>query len=711
MVPAYLVRRRHSDAWSHPIVIARSVLIALVSVVLCGLRAQEPVPVTPPHPHPVTTPPPEVPPQNPPPAASGAQNPSPSQTPTPPRGNEAPADGPQDPNAPPEGEGDGKPKEPRRGIPVEDLVVHAQCSRCHALDDKKQMTRISYVRKSPEGWSESIKRMGRLHGLQLSPENAKYIVRSLSNSHGLARSEAERGLYSSERRVHWSEEQNDQDFKRACAQCHTLGVVLLQQRDDEEWQLLRATHVAMFPLARGQMGGGPPEDEPRRFGGGNAGGAASATGAGGGGGRGGGNDRGRGDGNEMPTASLGDRVLQKLSKDQPLFTPAWEKWTRNRRPVPLAGTWSASGHETGRGDFTGTVELTRSGDDEYDVRWNLAFADGTRVERTGKGVLYAGYSWRGRCKDVGPGASTWKEVLLLDDAWQSFRGRFFTGDYDEIGADVTLSRDQKRPRVIAVGNRAIAVPSTGHRLDVQGEAFPPELRAEDFFVGEGLTVTAVERDSERHVTLVVDVAAGTSLGQRTVAYGSEPGAATVELYDTVDYVRIRPLQGLARVGGAKHPKQLERYEAFAVHRGPDQKPFTDDDVDLFQVRPRWALEEFRVRENDDDVAWVGSIDPVTGVFTPAVDGPNPQRKWQANNVGDVFVTAAVELEVNVRPDPPKPPAKPAAGVPAPDTVDKPTAPHEPEPPRRERKTFRARAHLIVTVPLYVRWQSLDWEAR
>jgi len=585
--------------------------------------------------------------------------------------------------------------------------VHANCSRCHALDDQKLMTRISFVRKSPEGWSESIKRMGRLHGLQLSPENAKHIVRSLSNSHGLARSEAERGLYASERRVHWSEEQHDQDFKRACAQCHTLGVVLLQQRDDEEWQLLRATHVAMFPLARGQMGGGPPEDEPRRFGGG----GAAATGGGGGGDGARGGRGGRGEGGETPTASLGDRVLQKLTKDQPLFTPAWEKWSRNRRPVPLAGTWTAVGHETGRGDFTGTVELTRTGDDEYDVRWNLAFADGTRFERTGKGVLYAGYSWRGRSSDVGPGATTWREVMLLDDAWQSFRGRFFTGAYDEIGADVTLHRDQRRPRVLTVGNRAIPVPSSGHRLDVIGEAFPAELRPEDFFVGEGLTITAVERQSDRTATLVVDAAASASLGARTVAFGTEPGAATIELYDTVDYVRIRPLQGLARVGGGKHPKQIERYEAFAVHRGPDRKPFTDDDVDLFQVRPRWALEEFRVRENDDDVAWIGAIDAATGVFTPAVDGPNPQRKWQANNVGDVFVTAEVELEVNVRPDPPKPPTKPGAAAAAPETPDKPAAPHEPEPPRRERKTFRARSHLLVTVPLYVRWQALDWETR
>jgi hypothetical protein len=40
------------------------------------------------------------------------------------------------------------------------------------------------------------------------------------------------------------------------------------------------------------------------------------------------------------------------------------------------------------------------------------------------------------------------------------------------------------------------------------------------------------------------------------------------------------------------------------------------------------------------------------------------------------------------------------------------APTEPQgPPPKERKTFRARSHLIVTVPIYVRWQALEWEDR
>ena len=690
-----------------------------------------------------------------PPAAGSTQDPQRPAVP----GSEQPAAAEGDAAATPNTAAAAKP--PRRGIPVDDPLVHTHCARCHALDDKQHMTRVSFVRKSPEGWSETIKRMGRLYGLQLSPTDAKQVVRSLANSHGLARSEAERGLYESERRVHWSEDHHDQDFKRACAQCHPLGRVLLQQRDNEEWQLLRATHVAMFPLSRGQMGGGPPDDEPRRGGGGQGGGAGGGApaGAGGaspggtGGAAGGGGQGGRGRGGagagagtpttespNNPTQGVGDRVLAKLAAEQPLFSPAWEVWAKNRREVPLAGTWTVSGHEIGRGDLVGSAEIKRVDADEYEVVWNLAFTDGTQQTRTGKGLLYAGYSWRGRSQEATPGSPTWREVLLLDEHWQTLKGRLFNGHYDEIGVDVALQRNLGRPRVLALGNAAIEVPAKGHRLDVHGEAFPPTVAAADFFVGDGLAVTAIERRSERHVVLTVDAASGTELGPRSVAFRSEPGSANVMLYDTVDYIRIRPLQGLSRIGGTKNPKQIERFEAYAMHRGKDEKPFTPDDVDLFQVRPRWALAEFKVRENDDDLQYVGSIDPVTAVFTPNVDGPNPARKWQANNVGDVFVTAEITLDVPVRPEPKKPavdekkddkktePAKPEPGQAGESTP--PTAPAKPVevaktppptppisptppagPPAREQKLFQARGHLIVTVGLYVRWNALEWEDR
>lgn len=603
----------------------------------------------------------------------------------------------QEPQGPPAGERaaqkkdeeEEEKKEPRKGIPVTSPLVLTHCSRCHAQDERGHMTRISFERKAPEGWSETVKRMIRLNEVKVTPDEAKQIVRYLSNEHGLTREEAERGHWESERRVHWSEESFDEEFRQTCSVCHPLGRVLIQQRDAEEWQLLRATHVAYFPLSRGQMGGGPPPEESERRGrGGPAGAAPSAQGVGAAGGGGGGGDAQRRSGGN----DRGDRILTRLAEQQPLFTPQWEQWVIHRREVPLAGEWTAIAHEVGRGDGVGTVTLTRSAADEYDVAWNLRFADGSTLERRGKGLLYAGYSWRGSSKEPGEGGRTWREVMLLDEGWKSLKGRLFTGAYDELGVEVELLRHIPSPAVFAIVPRHVTVPSSGRVLDVHGCAFPDLLAASDFHAGAGVTVTAVERVSATLARITVDVAPDAECGTRIVSFGADPGRATIELYDAVDYVRVGPVQGLARIGGAKHPPQFERFEAIAVHRGKDGKPYTKDDVDLMTVPARWSLTEFVVRDDDDDVKFVGAIDEATGLFTPAVDGPNPARKWQANNVGDVFAEATVTIDVPVRR------AKDAPGDP-------------PLVPAMVSTTFHARGHLLVSVPLYARWNSLEWEER
>ena len=104
-----------------------------------------------------------------------------------------------------------------------------------------------------------------------------------------------------------------------------------------------------------------------------------------------------------------------------------------------------------------------------------------------------------------------------------------------------------------------------------------------------------------------------------------------------------------------------------------------------------------MREDDDDLKYVGTIDAQTGLVTPGIDGPNPERKWQANNVGDVYVEATVKLDVPVRgeqQDEPSSADDKTGGV----AVIK-------------AKDFKARAHLLVTVPKYVRFDRLDWGER
>jgi quinohemoprotein amine dehydrogenase len=132
----------------------------------------------------------------------------------------------------------------------------------------------------------------------------------------------------------------------------------------------------------------------------------------------------------------------------------------------------------------------------------------------------------------------------------------------------------------------------------------------------------------------------------------------------MDTLRVTPQAGMARVGGIVFPKQLQQFEATAYHNGPDGKPNTPDDVNLGPVPARWSMEEYAATFADDDIQFVGELNS-GGLFIPAVDGVNPKRSGNRNNIGDVWVIATYTPEGG--------------------------------------KPLRGRAHLLVTVPLYMNW--------
>ena len=83
------------------------------------------------------------------------------------------------------------------------------------------------------------------------------------------------------------------------------------------------------------------------------------------------------------------------------------------------------------------------------------------------------------------------------------------------------------------------------------------------------------------------------------------------------------------------------------------------------------MEEFVSTPDDDDVKFVGSMSD-SGLFTPNVEGPNPERKKQSNNFptnnwGDIWVAATYDAP---------------GGTP-----------------------MKARSYLVVTIPVYVRYDQ------
>jgi quinohemoprotein amine dehydrogenase len=72
---------------------------------------------------------------------------------------------------------------------------------------------------------------------------------------------------------------------------------------------------------------------------------------------------------------------------------------------------------------------------------------------------------------------------------------------------------------------------------------------------------------------------------------------------------------------------------------------------------------------DDDKDFVGTLSP-TGLFTPALDGPNPKRKFSRNNYGDIWIVATSKTEKD-----------------------------------KDGKALSGRGYLVVTVPTYIKWDQ------
>jgi len=123
---------------------------------------------------------------------------------------------------------------------------------------------------------------------------------------------------------------------------------------------------------------------------------------------------------------------------------------------------------------------------------------------------------------------------------------------------------------------------------------------------------------------------------------------------------------MATFGDNDFARGMQQYEAIGYQRGADGKPHTADDVELGPVGVTWSLEIFYETDTSKQ-ARVGTISP-TGFFMPAAVNPGTNF--------DVWVVATYQDTENGSGN--------GGG----------TGP----------RPLKARAHLLVTVPLYLRWE-------
>ena len=250
------------------------------------------------------------------------------------------------------------------GIPVESEFVRNACSSCHPTNERNVMSRVSYLRKTPEGWQQTLKRMIRLGHVQVSPDEARAIVRYLADHHCLAPSEARPVFYDPEKRWQHEELPDNEDFRSACTACRLGARPLAQRRTAEEWHLLKGMHLGYFPRAPFQ--GDTLPDRPD-----------APPGV-----------------PEDAFEDQADRAFDFLAQNYAFDNPDWRSFRARRTTRDLSGRWLVTTYQAGEGLVAGELIVEKSGDD-YRTRAELLLPDGSVERRQGTAILYAGYNWRG----------------------------------------------------------------------------------------------------------------------------------------------------------------------------------------------------------------------------------------------------------------------------------------------------------------------------
>lgn len=480
------------------------------------------------------------------------------------------------------------------------------CTACHVPKDGK-LDSIESVRMTPEGWRMTLSRMVRNHGLQLKEDEAHKILKYLSDNYGLAPSEVTPFEYVLEERNSTLEGHDKAglppNVTGACVQCHSFARIALQRRTPEMWKRLPDLHEYIVPFVASDTSSAGNLIDPWR-----------------------------------QVATKG--AVPYLTKRFPFETPAWTGWQAAAKP-DYSGKWLVVGHDSAKGgDYTGVLTVTSSGDDQYSGKFTHDFEDGSSVSGATEAILYAKFQWRGRAQVAD---RTEVEIFFGNENGSTMHGRRLLTPVGDLGMDETLYKVGGGARLLTAIPKSIRAGQTV-KVRLFGMNLPADLGADAISLGDGIKVKSISQSGDNTVIAEVVADGHAKVGPRNVKISGVESKQALYLYKTVDYVAITPERGFGRPGGTRGPKVNQQFEAEGFTHGPDGKP-----VNIGRVGPlKWDVAERVSRISDDDVLYVGKVDPY-GTFIANTDGPNPEREHSESNVGDVWVEAWYQ------PDPSKPP--------------------------------------------------------
>lgn len=453
------------------------------------------------------------------------------------------------------------------------------CITCHATGTDGKVERISDIRKTPEGWQDTISRMQTMWGVQVTDEEKAALVQELSDKNGLAPKETDNVMY-------WLTEsgstlepmtENYEKIASSCIACHAGGRPFAQYRTEDEWMKLKDFHIGMNPSTIYQMRTVKWEEEA-------------------------------------------EEVLSYLADIQPYDSDEWKTWKEKKTNYAIDGTWRIVGYQPGKGVYSGYSELSKK-DDMYFEKRTLLMPDDKKESFEGNVRLYAGYSLR---SSLSNGDKKIRGVFNVKEDGNKIEGRWNQVQDKGRFADETYYKTDKTA-LIATWPSSIKTGTT-ETIHIIGTKLPEQLTPESFVTSDGVVVEKVEKQEGDDVWITV-TANGTNNQTIDLKDGSQP--VNILAFDKVDSIKVFPERGLARLNYTDYLQSIQ-FEAVG---------YTADNVEIGPLKVKWELHEHFETAEDDDLKYVGQLDSSTGLFTPGQGGPNPERFWSANNAGNVIAKA------------------------------------------------------------------------
>jgi quinohemoprotein amine dehydrogenase alpha subunit len=489
-----------------------------------------------------------------------------------------------------------------------DSLVWKKCAGCHAPTADGRISRVEDMRTTPEEWTVIIDRMRRLHGMPLKKEEMDGLLKELSATQLLTPDEQAKvaylSLWHNSQQMELPSGKDEEKLHTTCVRCHTAGKIFSYRMTPEAWAKLRDFHLFIVPTVVFQM-------------------------------------------REMRWIPEADAMLAYLAKTLP-YGKAWSAPT-----AKLDGVWGVFGHEPGRGSYRGEVRVTDAGNAEYKLTGSLAYSDGTNETFAGEGTLYGGYALRTRTKNNGFAVNG---AYIVSGNEVRGESHFPAPDFRASSAKWLRGGDgAKVARVLP----AFLLKGEKTTLTIEGLNLPEAKPSDISFGGGAVKVLGVRRAAPGALELQV-VSDAEVLGEaKLTVKGIDAG--TIRLAPRIDHIAITPAMGRARLSGGTHyPAEGVQFEAIAYVKSGSGKKATN--IALGPVPATFRLAEEKTRPDDDDLRWLGTIQP-NGTYIPMGDyGPNPARNYSGENSGLVKVLAQY---------------------------------------KRGAQTYRADAQLAVTVPDYI----------